>query len=135
MGEHLDTRMITALAKEIWIPIQQWLYGKAGEPRYSSCNQRALISGNDQNTGLRFKNNHIIHTNLAIIRARKSRKPLGRKGFDMRVSWNHMSKKRMSYYQSNTENIKQTRLVLDKEKIDCLFIWFLIVRFTVPKKA
>lgn len=81
LADHLDGRIVTSIGKEVWNPVNLWLHGQAGKPRFSSANQQTLLSGNDQKAGLRYKNGYIVHSTQAINQALKVKGSLLEKSY------------------------------------------------------
>jgi len=114
--DHLDGRAITALGKEVWVPVQSWLYLGAGKPRFQKASERTLLSGNDQRAGLRYKKGYILHSTAAINKALREGLPLGKKLLRIRVDWQQVPKKRRRYYREKEACIKKVSLVIRKDR-------------------
>jgi hypothetical protein len=123
LADHLDGRIINSIGKEVWTSVNQWLHGQAGKPRFTSANERTILSGNDQRAGLRYKNGYIVHTTAAINKALREKKPLGEKILKIRVDWEDAPKKRRSYYRNQEDKIKKVSLVLNQGKLEAHLVY------------
>lgn len=123
LSDHLDGRIITSIGKEAWIPVNQWLHGQAGKPRFTKAAERSMLSGNDQKAGLRYKKGYIVHATAAINQALREKKPLGEKLLKIRVDWESVPKKRRAYYRDKEDKIKKVSLVLKEGKLEAHLVY------------
>jgi hypothetical protein len=53
--DHLDGRAVTSIGKEVWVPVQSWLYGGAGKPRFQKAGERTLFPAMIRRLGFAIK--------------------------------------------------------------------------------